>query len=161
MERLVAKFLDGETSLQEERRLYDYFAQSSLPRQLEQYRLLFAGFAAIGKPQERRHATHIHLWRIVAGMAAAVLIVLGRWQISNLHEEWALARIYSGSYVIDNGHRIDDLRQIETDIKTTLTQADHIERQAESNSVVEQAERNIINNIDDPQMRKEVMDMLN
>lgn len=161
MERLVTKFLDGETSLQEEQRLYNYFALPSLPSQLERYRPLFAGFASISKPQEHRYAMRIHLWRIAAGVAATVLIVFGLWQISNLHEERALARIYGGSYVIDNGNRIVDLRKIKSEIKTALSQADNIERQAVSNSVVEQAERNIINNIDDPQMRKEVMDMLN
>lgn len=42
--RLLARFFDGQTSLQEEKLLYDYFRQVNLPEQHEELRPLFSYF---------------------------------------------------------------------------------------------------------------------
>ena len=72
-----------------------------------------------------------------------------------------LARVYGGSYVIENGHRIDDLSMIKTDIETALGEARHIEEHIEKRSPIEQAEQDLLNSIDDPDERKRISEMLN
>ena len=45
MEQLVAKFLDGATSNEEERRLYDYFTGSRVASHLHKYKAMFEWYA--------------------------------------------------------------------------------------------------------------------
>ena len=47
IERLIGKFFDGETTLREEQRLYEFFARRSVPARLQGYREVFAGFASM------------------------------------------------------------------------------------------------------------------
>ena len=75
-------------------------------------------------------------------------------------EDKALARLYEGSYVIDNGHRIDDLGRIKGDIEAALADAEHIESRIGRQSVVEQVELDVLGSIDDPDMRRQVEEML-
>ena len=44
IEQLLEAYFEGQTSLQEEQQLRDYFAQQELPAHLELYRPMFAGF---------------------------------------------------------------------------------------------------------------------
>ena len=59
MEQLVAKFLDGATSNEEERRLYDYFTGSRVASHLHKYKAMFewyAGGMAAPLPPSRKGA---------------------------------------------------------------------------------------------------------
>ena len=75
---LVARFLDGETTLEEERKLYDFFQREDVPADLKEYQEMFRGFAALAPQQadEKRTARKMPLWGRVASMAAACFLVV-------------------------------------------------------------------------------------
>ena len=69
MEQLVAKFLDGATSNEEERRLYDYFTGSRVASHLHKYKAMFEWYAGgmaaplppVAEPEGRRART-VPMW---------------------------------------------------------------------------------------------------
>lgn len=75
---LVARFLDGETTLEEERKLYAFFQREDVPADLKEYQEMFRGFAALAPQQadEKRTARKMPLWVRVASMAAACFLVV-------------------------------------------------------------------------------------
>lgn len=75
---LVARFLDGETTLEEERKLYAFFQREDVPADLKEYQEMFRGFAALTPQQadEKRTARKMPLWVRVASMAAACFLVV-------------------------------------------------------------------------------------
>lgn len=159
-ERLVRRFFDGETTLAEERRLYRLFSRKGLPQELEKYRPVFAAFGSMQADEGRRARFMPVVWRAVCGVAAAIVLLFGVLTYLDYREDKALARLYGGSYVIDNGHRIDDLGRIKGDIEAALADAEHIESRIGRQSVVEQVELDVLGSIDDPDMRRQVEEML-
>ena len=101
------------------------------------------------------------LWRAVCGVAAAVLLLLGVWAYIDYREDKALARLYGGSYVIENGVRTDDLGRIRGDIEQALADAERVEKRVGQGSVADRAEADVLGSIDDPELRRQVEDMLN
>lgn len=158
---LIEKFFDGDTTAQEEEMLYSFFNSKRVPKELEKYRETLTAFGLISRKAATAHVRHTRMWRIVASAAAAVMLLFGVVAYLNFHEEQVLAANYGGSYVIVNGHRTDDLKAIKKDIKTALNDAKSIEHHAENNTTVDKAEQEVLDNIDDPQMKREVMQMLN
>lgn len=162
MERLVDRFFSGDTTLDEERRLYRFFSRHSLPPRFERYRELFADFAAMsGGSAVERKAVSKTLWRTAAGVAAAVVVLLCVSVYADMRERQLLARAYSGSYVIVGGQRIDDLLEIKDEIKAALGDAEKIEKGLSGLSVVEKAEQDVLGNIGDPEERQRISEMLN
>lgn len=162
MERLVDRFFNGETTLDEEKTLYRYFAQSSLPPHLERYRKLFADFSVMsGVPAVERKSVSKVLWRAVAGVAAVVAVIICVSVYADMRERRLLAKVYSGSYVIVDGQRIDDLIEIKDEIQTALGDAEQIEKGFSGPSVVERVEQDVLNSIDDPEERKRISEILN
>lgn len=144
-ERLVAKFFDGTTTLGEERRLYRLLSRGSLPPELERYRPVFAAFGAMQAGVGRS----VRLWhefrRALCATAAVLAVVLGMTFYAGFREERMLARVYGGSYVIDNGRRIDDLSRIRGDIERALGEADRIEARLEGPGFIERTEQDVLN----------------
>ena len=168
IEKLVERFFDGETTLEEEARLYRLFRSKRLPESLEQdisventYDTpLMEAFSSMRIEEPYRTASVRPLWRLLAGAVAVLALVAGLSFYSDYCEDRSLARIYGGSYVIQNGRRIDDLSAIRDDIEKTLADSRYIEERAEF-SVVDHAEQDVLNNISDPDIRHEVEQMLN
>ena len=50
---LVTRFFDGETTLEEERRLYAFFQREDVPNDLREYQEMFWGYAAIAPKKKR------------------------------------------------------------------------------------------------------------
>lgn len=75
---LVARFFDGETTLEEEEKLYAFFQRKDVPEDLKKYQDLFRGFASISPKQadEKQSAKRMPLWVRVASMAAACFLVV-------------------------------------------------------------------------------------
>lgn len=136
IKHLVDKFFDGETSLEEESRLYAYFRQEPLPASLQPYRELFAGLQAVSLPpadqlQARRRPLLLR-WAVAAAASLLVFITAaGLWQ---QHSEQLLARQYEGSYMIVNGRRIDNLSEMKPTIEQTLAEADRIKHEIQQAS---------------------------
>lgn len=160
IEKLVECFFDGETTLEEEARLYRLFRSKRLPERLERLRPLMEAFSSMRIEEPHRTASVRPLWRLLAGAVAVLALVAGLSFYSDYCEDRSLARIYGGSYVIQNGRRIDDLSAIRDDIEKTLADSRYIEERAEF-SVVDHAEQDVLNNISDPDIRHEVEQMLN
>lgn len=160
-ERLISKFFDGATTLDEERRLYRLFGSRRLPAGLERYRPVFAAFGSMEQAGRRRPAMLTALQRSVCATAAALALVFGLTVYADFREERMLAQVYGGSYVIDNGRRIDDLGLIRADIENALGEADRIEKRLGSADVVNETEQDVLDGISDPATRRQVEMMLN
>lgn len=160
IERLVERFFDGETTTEEEARLYKVFRRKRLPNSLERMRPVMEAFSSMSEEKPQRAKTVSIVRRALMGAAAMLALIVGIAIYSNYHEEQSLARIYGGSYVIENGRCIDDLSAIQDDIERTLADSRRIEQHAEHN-VIDRAEQDVLDNISDPDMRDEVEKMLN
>lgn len=160
-ERLIEKFFDGETTLAEEKWLYGLFGRRDLPEQLRRYRPMFAAFGSMPADRERKARIVAMFRRAVSATAVVLLLVAGMAFYSDYHEDRMLARVYGGSYVIENGRRIDDLSRIRENIESTLDEANRIEARLNGLETVRSAEQDVLDGIDDPEMRRQVEDMLN
>lgn len=170
-ETLIERFMNGETSLEEERWLYDYFLQEEVPEEWEAYRDMFADYAALafdeksagtaeimsGSPKETvmmRKPFSMRVWKYVAGVAALWLVAFAvGWGIQ-FHEEKVFASCYEGSYMIVDGVRVDDLEAIRTHIEYTLSEAKHIEHDYLVQSDVGRIEQEVLNEIEDEAERE-------
>jgi hypothetical protein len=94
VEILLQRYFDGETSLEEEKILEEYFASEEVPDEFQSYKGLFAG---LGELSESRHEADMGneimdyileqeftqknryrgMWQMVTGIAAAIILVLG------------------------------------------------------------------------------------
>ena len=78
---LIGKFMDGTSTLDEERMLAGYFrTEKQIPADLEPYREMFAyfdgGMADI-TPAVKKHLPTVSMWRRACRVAAALLALLG------------------------------------------------------------------------------------
>ena len=58
---LIERFLEGETSLQEERRLYSYFQNENIAPELQEYKEMFLSF---GFSQNRHYVAIYKLYSL-------------------------------------------------------------------------------------------------
>jgi len=165
IKRLMDRFLEADTTLEEERRLYAYFSQEAVDPSLEPYRQMMNDYAAL-LPAEKEHPVstkHVALrpWiRWASGIAAFLaLAFLGNWSY-RAYETNRLEGIYGGSYMIVNGERVDNLRKIHQEIEGTLDDAQKIEALV-ARSQPMAVEQSVLNEIEDNAMREEIRRMLN
>lgn len=163
LQRLVDRYLEGGTTLDEERQLFRAFASGRYPAELEEYAAMFRDCAAVAgiKPEEVRTPARRRIIRITltatTGVAAAVLLCL---TLATNMRRAELERVYGGSYVIVNGERIDDLSKIMPQIERTLADAKAVERRIEENGVVERVENDMLNDISDPAEREMIRQLI-
>ena len=103
---------------------------------------------------------NIRLRYLAAISAAVALLIIGvtsyrayRWD--------QFCRKYEGSYVVIDGQRNDNLRQIRSQIKETLASANDIEASANSRQIVDDAEKELLNSITDEAERSRLENLLN
>lgn len=157
---LIERFFEGETSLEEEQRLYAFFSSHrSLPEELESYREMFAGFDAISFAP--RTNVRRRLLYVLSGVAAAILLAIGIFVAVDIHEDKVLANNYEGSYMIVKGKRITDLSRIKPDIEKALSQAEDIEQNIDAHSVIKNAEQHVLDNTLDPKEKERILQLLN
>ena len=112
------------------------------------------------RQQASRTRRHLRL-RYLAAVSAVValllipLFALRAWQYHQLEER------YEGSYVIVNGQRYDDLRQIQPQLQQALLQASQIETDISQQTLIRQAEADVLQRISDPAERKHLEQLLN
>lgn len=135
--RLIDRFMAGETSLEEEKLLYGYFARTDVPTEFEPYREMFRWYADLGetdcnstssasemqaadKPQSRRGKIFavFRPWHIagIAAMIAVVICTMFFFRPSttiDIPEEYLC---YKGSYIIRDGKKITDLNIVVPEI---------------------------------------------
>ncbi len=97
----------------------------------------------------------------LSGIAASLLVCVTVYSfLHRQHEQQQFAAIYEGSYVIQNGKRIDDLSLIKTDIEHAIGQAESIETHVqEQNSAIDAAEEDILKHAS-PEQRAQLEEMM-
>ena len=116
----IARFLEGETTCEEEQALYRFFASNHIPRHLKQYKPMFEWYANGMKTSPEKIAAEKNHFRVKeicafwSGVAAVLIMVTGI--IFYLSQPLKIPTekycIYEGSYIEHNGRKIDDLRII-------------------------------------------------
>lgn len=140
----IERFMAGETSIEEEKALYAFFARPGLPKELEAYRPMFGWYASLGTvtdgnfgevhveaseeahtdtrlPKHSKKALILPLrplhWLGIAAMLALVFTLGFYYRTSSSIPEEYLS--YEGSYIIRNGKKITDLRVVVPEILRT------------------------------------------
>lgn len=180
---LIERFFEGDTTLEEERWLYDYFKQTkNLPEELDVYRETFLDFDAIALTETDAATTNIAnqqvpltaieipinpappkyrgWWKQVAGIAVMVAVLIGAMWAYQSYQRFQLEKVYGGSYMIVDGKRINNLHKILPEIKRTLSLADAIETTSPT-LLIDQAEQDLLNNIQDDRERERIRQLLN
>ena len=97
--------------------------------------------------------------RYLAAIGAAVVVLLMVTWGWHSWQDTQYMRRFEGSYVIANGLRNDNLRQIRPQIEDALTQAGDIEHGLEQ-IFVREAETDVLNSISDPEERQRLQELL-
>lgn len=137
IEDYIHRFMEGETSNEEEKAIYRFFHTEKVPEHLKPYAPMFAWYEK-GMPEMPPVDIKPSLWKQVSsavwsmGIAAMLVIGIGLGILVSFdegkNEEWSC---YEGSYVEINGKRISNVEEIMPCILETLTEADRIEKQIE------------------------------
>lgn len=141
---LVRAFMAGATDPAQEQWLYRFFgtcAPGSLPPDLEAMRPMFGWYASLRKPAQPARRRNHHLLAVAA--AAVVLLAVGVFAGLMLSHRRAASigayTEYSGSYIIRNGQRCDQMAIIYNDIVTAERFADSLASTPDDSLAIEQA----------------------
>lgn len=178
---LAERFFDGDTTVEEERTLYAFYSShAALPADMEQYRPLITDLGGMDfgetdpgsmdfggmdfgeeKPAHLAQGFRHKLLVTLSGIAASLLVCITVYSLlQNHHERQQFAATYEGSYVIQDGKRIDDLSLIKTDIEHAISQAESMEtHMEEQNAAVDAAEEDILKHAS-PEQRAELEEMM-
>ena len=124
MEKLLARFFEGDTSNKEEQILYDFFTGDDVPTHLIRYKQIFSYFDKGVKEEYNESRTKTPVirrmpkkkWLLWAGIAASLLALLLLKPFDKPFEP------YEGSYIIRNGVRITDINIIRPELEATVQQ---------------------------------------
>ncbi len=107
---LLQRYFDGATSLEEERKLQQFFSREEIPGELKKYQPLFAFFTeekAIEPPQHKPKGKTIRIpWLIVTGIAASIAILFLVTVPKSQQEEF--------KYYVDGKRVYDEAAAMET-----------------------------------------------
>ena len=173
---LAERFFDGDTTVEEERTLYAFYSShAALPADMEQYRPLITDLGSMDfgetdlggmdfgdeKPAHPAQGIRHKLLVTLSGIAASLLVCITVYSLlQNHHERQQFAATYEGSYVIQDGKRIDDLSLIKTDIEHAISQAESMEtHMEEQNAAVDAAEEDILKHAS-PEQRAQLEEMM-
>ena len=133
IEEYNRRFMEGETTNEQEQAIYRYFRTQRVPAHLKSYQAMFAwyeqGMPQKLAPKKRSFRLAVQAWR--AGLVAIFVLGIGlscfllRESSTAKSEEWAC---YEGSYVVINGKRNSNIDEIMPQILATLRQAEETEK---------------------------------
>lgn len=118
--RLTTAFINGTTSLPEEESLFAYYRSSPVAEDLEEYRQMMLWYDNGLKLEEdapvKKPVVSGYIIKVFAPFAAALAIIItlavGSIPTGFTEDQTDMYAIYEGSYIIRNGKKITDLRQI-------------------------------------------------
>ena len=120
--RLTQAFLDGDTSPEQESRLYDYYSRKSVASDLLCYREMFAWYAGLGKDENVAGRRQKRTRFIAVAASVSLLAVIAAVMFAIPHsDDNSPESLYAGSYIIRNGKKITDIEQILPELRI----ADH------------------------------------
>ena len=111
---LMDKLMEGRSTIDEERQLYAYYRRRNLPSDMEAQRE-FVEWLSCGlddnAAKNNHTASHGKMWlRVAAVFIPTAIAVVGTMSIYNGNNpDYSL---YAGSYVIENGKRISNIKDI-------------------------------------------------
>ena len=164
VELYIDRFMEGETSNDEEKELYRFFAtEKDLPQHIAQYREMFAYFES-GLDEslsaqaltEAEHSTakvvqlkpvdtkkpKKCIFMFAASIAASIVLIFGI-SFGLLKNDADELYTYEGSYVMQNGKRVTDKETLKLMIDNTMKEADNIEKQVAQLSEISDKDDNI------------------
>ncbi|MCM1522363.1 MAG: hypothetical protein NC039_06905 [Muribaculaceae bacterium] len=112
----IKRFLNAETSLQEEKELYAWFARTDLPPEAEKWREMFGWYDSLSAPEPQKKPSSVRLrilplkkWQWIAVAASvAVLFMIGMWTRPGLTSHDSEYLTYENCYRIKDGKKITD-----------------------------------------------------
>lgn len=153
---LTADFLDGLTDIKQEKKLYEYYQQRSVACDLMKYRDMFKMYASLDNSKNGTTTSRPSLKPVAASVAIA-LLAGAALAIYSSRERDSIAELYAGSYIIRNGHKNTDIKQILSELQSDSHYVDSVLNTCEVFSA-DFIENEIINSaadmIDDPETRK-------
>ena len=121
----MERFLNGETTCEEEHALFRYFEQDELPAELVKYKKMMAWYGAglrMPESDQKMKSPEISIWspRYMAVVAASIVAIVTLGVTFMVKDEMdkgypennEMYADYQGSYVVINGYRNDNLAQI-------------------------------------------------
>ena len=134
--KLLDKYMDGTSTLDEEAILSEYFRGKDIPQEWEDYRPLFQEIEEM-RPQPQTIKSRMgrpYKWiAIAASLLILVGIGFGVRQYQDQQEQYA---IYEGSYIIRDGKKITDIKQILPELKATEQEVSEILKQQNNNQEI-------------------------
>lgn len=135
IEEYIRRFMDGETTNDEEQAIYRFFRNQRVPAHLKSYQAMFAWYET-GMPEDTKpkpHAVerHFRLPTIIRAGIAAMLVLLVGWAWMSQTDSEQEFVCYEGSYVKVNGKCITDIEQIMPVILEVLDKTEKRERRLE------------------------------
>jgi hypothetical protein len=145
---LVELFLDGATTIEQERQLYGYFAAGHAAADLEPYGEMFRWFdslepaTAAQAPAKSVTASWVKRWWLPVAASVAVVVTAGLLALeggraTDLDSE--MLATYEGSYMIVNGQKCTDVGEIIDHLQRAERYSDSICRANEAADVDDQA----------------------
>ncbi len=113
--QLLKLFLDGETSIAQEKQLYDYFSRRDLPADMEDYREMMSWYASLSvdkKVSRIRPLQRFGFKWISVAAAVVLLLAVGLPLYRDYEIRQNLYAAYEGSYIIRDGVKIDNIPAI-------------------------------------------------
>lgn len=133
---LLDKYMDGTSTLDEEAILSEYFRGKDIPQEWEDYRQLFQEIEDM-RPQAqtiKRRMGWPYKWiAIAASLLILVGIGFGVRQYQDLQKQYA---IYEGSYIIRDGKKITDIKQILPELEATEREVSETLKQQNNNQEI-------------------------
>lgn len=135
LDKIIEKYFDGETSIEEERALKQYFSAESIEQKYEIYRPLFGYFSAeqekekevTSAPQKVVNKKQLVFWLSVA---ASVAILLGVALFSQIEQNKQMQ-----TYVFIDGEKVKDMDVVGMQV---LNSIENIEEYSDGNIIESQ-----------------------
>jgi hypothetical protein len=132
-EEWIGKFLEGETDNEEEQALYKFFCSDNIPRRLKKYKPMFDWYA--NGMQESYLPPRRIFWKrgFISRISVAASLVLACGVGMGFYRHYQKMQVeyecYEGSYIIRNGEKISDVKQILPELQKTTRMAQQEERE--------------------------------
>ena len=135
IQQLIERFLEGATTNAEEQMLYDYFNSNNVADSLRPYREMFQWYAA-GMPKQKAKPSKRPYAKWLAIAASMLLLVGIGFGYRYYQEQQELYAIYEGSYIIRDGIKNTDIRQILPELQATEQEVANALKQQNNNQEI-------------------------
>lgn len=124
IDKLLDKYFEGETSLQEEKVLRSYFLGTKIEERHKVFKPMFNFFSEEKNETstQKRHTYPVRMW---IGIAASILLLAGIWSLFSLPVEKE-----NKSLVYVNGKEITDAKIINAQILNSIENISEIDEDA-------------------------------